>query len=342
MRPDGCGVCGLAIRETAGWKSALPGGETYQPRLLAGLGLIALVAALTGCSPHAGADGPKADLARRKINAVCTIGMVADLARVVGGDRVEVVALMGPGVDPHLYKASEGDVRRLGGADIIFYNGLNLEGKMDELFRRMSATRPTVAVTEGIDRDRLRAHPEYPGQCDPHVWFDVTLWMGAVQRIEQALAKLDPAHAADYATRSAACLNELAALDSWVKARMAEVPQERRVLVTAHDAFGYFGARYDIEVVALQGISTATEAGVGDVKRLVDLVVDRRLKAIFVESSVPPRTIEAVVEAARARGHAVRVGGQLFSDALGDPGTEAGTYVGMIRHNVNTIVEALK
>ncbi|MFN3408025.1 MAG: metal ABC transporter solute-binding protein, Zn/Mn family [Limisphaerales bacterium] len=298
-----------------------------------------MVAGLAGCSPQ---PQSPADLAARKIKAVCTIGMVADLVRVVGGERVEVIGLMGPGVDPHLYKASEGDVRRLAGADIIFYNGLNLEGKMGELFLRMSATRPTVAVTEGVEEKQLRAHPQYPGHYDPHVWFDVTLWMRAAQRVEQALAKLDPAHAADYAARAAAYLKELEALDGWVMARVAEIPRERRVLVTAHDAFGYFGARYDIEVVALQGISTATEAGVGDVKRLVDLVVERRLKAIFVESSVPQRTIEAVVEAARARGHEVKVGGELFSDALGDPGTEEGTYLGMIRHNVNTIVEALK
>jgi len=297
---------------------------------------------MVGCSPESHSPSAGANVADRKIKVVCTIGMVADIVRVVGGDRVEVEGLMGPGVDPHLYKASEGDVRRLAGADIIFYNGLNLEGKMGDLFVRMSATRPTVPVTEGVAEKQLREPPEFAGHHDPHVWFDVTLWMSAVQRVEQALAKLDPAHAADYAGRSAAYLKELEALDAFVKARVAEIPKERRVLVTAHDAFGYFGARYDIEVVALQGISTATEAGVGDVKRLVDLVVERRIKAIFVESSVPRRTIEAVVEAARSRGHDVTVGGSLFSDALGDVGTREGTYVGMIRHNVNTIVEALK
>lgn len=304
--------------------------------------LLLAVMLLAGCSPesHSTSGGP--EVAGRKIKVVCTIGMIADIVRVVGGDRVDVEGLMGPGVDPHLYKASEGDVRRLAGADIIFYNGLNLEGKMGDLFVRMSATRPTVPVTEGVAEKQLRAPPEFAGHHDPHVWFDVTLWMSAVQRVEQALSKLDPAHAADYAGRSAAYLKELAALDAFVKARVAEIPKERRVLVTAHDAFGYFGARYDIEVVALQGISTATEAGVGDVKRLVDLVVERRIKAIFVESSVPRRTIEAVVEAARSRGHDVTVGGSLFSDALGDGGTREGTYVGMIRHNVNTIVEALK
>jgi manganese/zinc/iron transport system substrate-binding protein len=297
---------------------------------------------LAGCKPESRSPQSLAPDSARKLKAVCTIGMVADIVRVVGGDRVEVEGLMGPGVDPHLYKASEGDVRKLGSADIIFYNGLNLEGKMADLFVRMSATRPTVPVTEGVDAKLLREPPEFAGHYDPHVWFDVTLWMGAVKRVEQALAKLDPAHAADYAARSTAYQKELVALDAFVKARIAEIPKSQRVLVTAHDAFGYFGARYDIEVVALQGISTASEAGVGDVKRLVDLVVERRVKAIFVESSVPQRAIEAVIEAAKARGHSVKLGGSLFSDALGDPNSAAGTYLGMIRHNVDLIVEALK
>jgi manganese/zinc/iron transport system substrate-binding protein len=302
----------------------------------------ALATLVSGCSPGPDANHAGTDPGARKIKAVCTIGMISDIVGVVGGDRVAVEGLMGPGVDPHLYKASEGDVRKLANADIIFYNGLNLEGKMGNLFVRMSASRPTIPVTENMDAKRLREPPEFAGHYDPHVWFDVTLWMSAVERVETALAKLDPAHASDYAQRAAAYREELNRLDAFVKTRVSEIPKQRRVLVTAHDAFGYFGAHYDIEVVALQGISTATEAGVGDVKRLVDLVVARRIKAIFVESSVPRRTIEAVVEAARARGHEVTIGGSLFSDALGDPGTPAATYLGMIRHNVNTIVEALK
>jgi manganese/zinc/iron transport system substrate-binding protein len=299
-----------------------------------------LALALAGCSPKS--ETPPAGPGGRPIRAVCTIGMVADIVQVVGGDRVAATGLMGAGVDPHLYKASEGDVRKLAEADIIFYNGLNLEGKMGDLFVRMSSTRPTIPVTENMDPKRLREPPEFAGHYDPHVWFDVTLWISAVQRVEQALARLDPAHAADYAKRASAYTNELRQLDEFVAARMAEIPRSRRVLVTAHDAFGYLGARYDIEVVALQGISTATEAGLGDVKRIVDLVVERKLKAIFVESSVPRRTIEAVVEAARARGHEVAIGGSLFSDALGDPGTPEGTYIGMVKHNANAIADALK
>ncbi|MBI5683830.1 MAG: zinc ABC transporter substrate-binding protein [Verrucomicrobia bacterium] len=305
------------------------------------LGVALLLAAGSGCSDSSTAGGSRS-LAGRKIKVVCTIGMITDIVKTVGGDRVEVEGLMGPGVDPHLYKASEGDVRKLAAADVIFYNGLNLEGKMGDLFVRMNAHRPTVAVTEEIDPKLLREPPEFAGHYDPHAWFDVTLWMNAVQRVEKALAKLDPDHAAGYRQRAAAYLEELKQLDAFVKSRIAEIPKERRVLVTAHDAFGYFGHRYDIEVVGLQGISTVSEAGVGDVKRIVDLVVSRKIKAIFVETSVPQRTIEAVIEAARARGHDVKIGGALFSDAMGDPAAPEGTYAGMIRHNVNTIVEALK
>jgi len=306
------------------------------------LALVAFILMLAGCSPKSPGSATPSDLGARKIKAVCTIGMIADIVQIVGGDRVTSEGLMGAGVDPHLYKASEGDVRKLAEADIIFYNGLNLEGKMGDLFVRMSSTRPTVAVTEHIDPKLLREPPEFAGHYDPHVWFDVTLWISAVQRVAEALAKLDPTHASDYSQRAAAYAEELKQLDQFVAGRVAEIPKERRVLVTAHDAFGYFGQHYDIEVVALQGISTASEAGVGDVKRIVDIVVSRKLKAIFAESSVPQRTIEAVVEAARSHGHTVTIGGSLFSDAMGDPGTPEGNYIGMIRHNVNTITDALK
>ncbi len=305
------------------------------------LGLVPLAAALIGCAPGAEPVPPGA-APQRPLRAVCTTTLVADLVRVIGGERVVVESLMGPGVDPHLYKASEGDVRRLAGADLIFYHGLNLEGKMGELFARLRDQRPVVAVAEAIDPARLRALPGHPGQYDPHIWFDVSLWREAAAAVAQALARHDPAHAADYTARQTAYDVELAALDAEVRTRLAAIPRERRVLVTAHDAFAYLGARYDLEVVALQGVSTATEAGVADVKRLVDLVVARGIKAIFVETSVPERALRAVREAARARGHEVQVGAPLFSDALGDPDTPAGTYVGMVRHNVRAIVEGLQ
>jgi manganese/zinc/iron transport system substrate-binding protein len=271
-----------------------------------------------------------------------TIGMIADAARIIGGDHVEVTGLMGPGVDPHLYKASEGDLQRLDQAGLILYNGYNLEGKMGDLLVRMSRTRPTVAVSEYIPDSLLREPPEFQGHYDPHIWFDVSLWRRAVERTRDALVEASPSHRSDFERSAAAYLDTLDALHAWCREQMATVPKERRVLVTAHDAFGYFGRAYDVEVVGLQGISTVTEYGLNDVRRLVDLIVGRRVKAVFIESSVPRRSIDAVVEGCRARGHQVVVGGTLFSDAMGAAGTPEGTYVGMVRANVRTIVEALR
>jgi manganese/zinc/iron transport system substrate-binding protein len=293
-----------------------------------------------GCSGEAARAG--SDLTGRKINAIATTGQVADLVANVGGERVEVVSLMGPGVDPHLYKASESDVSRLSSADVIFYNGLNLEGKMADLFERMARTRPAVAVAEAVPLDSLLHPPEFEGHPDPHIWFDTTLWRHTVDRVERALSELDPESASTYRTNADRYRAELEELHRWVAAEMDTVPSEQRVLVTAHDAFGYFGKQYDVEVVGLQGISTETEAGVADVQALVDLIVSRNVKAIFVESSVPRRNLEAVQAAVRARGHEVIIGGELFSDAMGEPGTPEGTYVGMVRHNVQTIAGALR
>lgn len=303
--------------------------------------LMALIALLAlGCSgAPAQADS---DLAGRQIKAVATTGQVADLLANVGGERVEVVSLMGPGVDPHLYKASESDVSRLSSADIIFYNGLNLEGKMADLFERMASTRPTVAVAEAIPQDRLFQPPEFEGHFDPHVWFDPTLWTHTIDEAERALSDMDPDSAHIYRANADRYRAELEELHEWITAEMDTVPREQRVLVTAHDAFGYFGNQYDVEVVGLQGISTETEAGVADVQALVELIASRKIKAIFVESSVPRRNLEAVQAAVRARGHEVAIGGELFSDAMGEPGTPGGTYVGMIRHNVQTIASALR
>jgi manganese/zinc/iron transport system substrate-binding protein len=268
--------------------------------------------------------------------------MIADAARIIGGSHVAVTALMGPGVDPHLYKASEGDLAALGESDLILYNGLNLEGKMGDLFVKMSRTRLTVPVTEAIPESLLREPPEFKGHYDPHVWFDVGMWRLAVGRVRDALIELDPAHRADFEARTAAYLDTLAALHVWCGEQMATVPSDRRVLVTAHDAFGYFGRAYHAEVVGLQGISTVSEFGLADVQRIVGLITSRKIKAVFIESSVPRRSIDAVVEGCRARGHDVAIGGTLFSDAMGAEGTPEGTYVGMVRANVRTIVQALR
>jgi manganese/zinc/iron transport system substrate-binding protein len=268
--------------------------------------------------------------------------MITDAARVVGGAHVEVTGLMGPGVDPHLFKASQGDLASLGEADLILYNGLLLEGKMGDLLVRMSRDRVTVPVAEYIPDSLLREPPEFLGHYDPHIWFDVSLWRRGVERVRDALIEVDPAHQTDYSANAAAYMDSLDVLHEWVRTRVAEIPAERRVLVTAHDAFGYFGRAYGIEVVGLQGISTVSEFGLADIRRLVDLITSRRVKAVFIESSVPRRNIDAVVEGCRARGHDVVVGGTLFSDAMGAAGTPEGVYLGMVRANVNLIVESLR
>jgi manganese/zinc/iron transport system substrate-binding protein len=249
---------------------------------------------------------------------------------------------MGPGVDPHLYKASEGDVARMAAADVVFYNGLHLEGKMTEVFEQMQRRGvATVALAAAIPDSLRRESAAFAGNYDPHIWFDVSLWKRAAGYVRQQLAEMDPAHASAYAARADAYLGELDALDRYVREQAGRLPEARRILVTSHDAFGYFGRAYGFDVRGLQGISTATEAGTADVQRLAEMVVRERIPAIFVESSVSPRGIEAVQAAARARGHEVRIGGTLFGDALGDPGTPEGTYVGMVRRNIETIVTAL-
>lgn len=310
-------------------------------------GMFVVAAVCTACA-RSGAPAPGAATAPGKvfsaaapIEVVTTIGMVADLVGRIGGPLVHVTGLMGPGVDPHLYKASEGDIGRLAAADLIFYNGLNLEGKMGDIFVKMARARPTIAVTEGIDPARLREPPEFQGHYDPHVWFDVQLWEQAALRIEQALAEFDPTHAAAYRANGALLRGELRDLDTWCRAEIARIPKGQRVLITAHDAFGYFGRAYEIDVVGLQGISTVSEYGLKDIQRMVELIVARRIRAVFVESSVPRRSIDAVVEGVRAQGHDVQIGGTLFSDAMGDAGTPEGTYIGMVRANVATIVTAL-
>ena len=289
----------------------------------------------------AGCDRVEANLADRRVRVVATTGMIADIARQVGGERVQVTGLMGPGVDPHLFKASEGDVGTLAQADIILYNGLHLESKMGDVFAQMRDRIPTVAVAEALDTAVLLRPPEFAGAFDPHVWMDVGLWRHAVERVRDALSELDSAHAEQYRADAARYLTELDSLDAYVRAQVQRLPEERRVLVTAHDAFNYFGRAYAFDVRGLQGLSTATEAGTADVRALAVFIRERELPAIFVETSISPRTIEAVQAATRALGHDVRIGGSLYSDALGNPGTPAGTYIGMIRHNIDTIVAAL-
>jgi manganese/zinc/iron transport system substrate-binding protein len=302
------------------------------------LALLLTVPLLTACA-RVEQDEARAGAAELPLRVVATTGMIGDAAEAVGGTRVRVETLMGPGVDPHVYKATEGDVERLVEADLVLYNGLHLEAKLADVLERLGER--TAAVTDPIPRGRLLAPAAFGGQYDPHVWFDVALWTGAVEGARDALTAVDPEGARVYRANAARYVAELRALDGWVRRRAAEVPQSRRVLVTAHDAFNYFGRAYGFEVRGLQGISTATEAGAADVQGLAAFIADGRIPAIFVESSVSPRAIEAVRAAVRSRGFDVRIGESLFSDAMGDPGTPEGTYVGMVRHNVNAIVDGL-
>ncbi len=302
---------------------------------------IAALPILAGCGRISeGQELP--DLADRITRVTATTGQVPDLARQVGGDRVEVTGLMGPGVDPHLFNASERNVEELIDSDAIFFNGLHLEGKLGELLERLSERRPVFSVGDAIPADLLTSPAEFEGNPDFHVWFDPTMWAYSCRAVGEALTSIDPSHGEIYADAVAAYSLQLDELDWYAAEQFSAIPDQQRVLVTAHDAFGYLGRRYDLEVVGLQGISTSTEAGIRDVQRIADLLVERQVPSIFVETSVPRRTIEAVQVATADRDWQVTVGGELFSDALGDPDTPEGTYLGMFRHNVDTIVSGLK
>jgi manganese/zinc/iron transport system substrate-binding protein len=270
------------------------------------------------------------------LRVVATVGMVADVVREVGGDRVSVTQLIGSGIDPHLYKPGRGDVNHLLAAHVIFYSGLKLEGKMTDTLERMArAGREAHAVAEAA-RDSENSRRD-----DPHLWMDVQRWMRVVDVIASTLSRLDPLHEETYRARAANYLERLRALDDYVRRVTASIPPDARVLVTAHDAFYYFGRAYGLDVIGIQGVSTESEAGLERINRLVDLLVERRVPAIFVETSVSDRNVRALIEGARARGHEVRIGGALFSDAMGAHGTYEGTYIGMIDHNATIIARAL-
>jgi len=278
-----------------------------------------------------------------KLNVVTTTTMITDLVKNIGGDHINVQGLMGSGVDPHLYKASEGDVTKLVNADIIFYNGLHLEGKLVEVFEKMgSQTKTPIALGEELDKNTLIGSDYFASNYDPHVWFDIDYFKQFVNKVTQVLSEKDPENEAQYKANQASYIHQLDDLQTKLKSIIDTLPKDKRILVTAHDAFNYFGKAYDFEVVGLQGLSTATEAGVQDVQKLSAFIIDKDIKAIFVESSVPKRTIEALQAAVKSKGHEVVIGGTLYSDALGNAGTIEGTYIGMFEYNVNTIVNALK
>lgn len=278
----------------------------------------------------------------KAIKIVTTTGMIQDAVQYIAGERADVIALMGPGVDPHLYKATHGDLERLTDADVVFYNGLHLEGKMGEVFEKLARLKPVVAVGEGIPEDQLRKVPGFQGAYDPHIWFDVNLWKSAVRVASAFLQKYDSIHAAEYQDRGEKYMLRLDSLHQAVKESIQQIPQQQRVLITAHDAFGYFGDAYGVDVRGLQGISTLSEFGLRDVTDLVNFIIARKVKAIFVETSVSQKSIEAVVEGCREKNWDVRIGGSLYSDAMGTAGTPEGTYIGMVNANVKTIVESLQ
>jgi manganese/zinc/iron transport system substrate-binding protein len=297
--------------------------------------ILLVTTTLFGCKK----DIPEND----NINVVTTTSMITDLVKNIGGKHVNIQGLMGSGVDPHLYKASEGDVSKLVNADVIFYNGLHLEGKLVDVFEKMgSATKTPIALADELDKTTLIGSDYFASNYDPHVWFNIEYFKQFAKKVTQILSEKNPKNTVNFIENEKQYLAKLDTLENNMRAIIKDLPVEKRILVTAHDAFNYFGKNYGFEVVGLQGLSTATEAGVKDVQKLAAFIIEKKVKAIFVESSVPKRTIEALEAAVKSKGHDVEIGGTLFSDALGNAGTVEGTYIGMFEYNVNTIVNALK
>ncbi|MGI3185217.1 metal ABC transporter solute-binding protein, Zn/Mn family [Nioella aestuarii] len=282
-----------------------------------------------------------ATMAVAQLTVVATTGMIADTARQIGGDHVDVRALMGPGVDPHAYRQTRSDIVAMTRADLVLWHGLYLEAQMEEFFEDLSRRRTVVAVAEDLPRTLLLAHEDYDNRFDPHVWMVPDLWQHVAQNVLSTLIEADPENAEIYSANAETFFAELETLSTYSTEVLATVPQDQRVLLTAHDAFNYFGAGYGFEVLGIQGISTESEAGLARIAELVDLLVDRNVQAVFVESSVSDRNIRALIEGAAARGHEVLIGGELFSDAMGEFGSYEGTYLGMIDHNVTTIARSL-
>jgi manganese/zinc/iron transport system substrate-binding protein len=283
-----------------------------------------------------------ADLGNGKPVALCTTSMLADAVRTVGGSHVTVHSLMGPGVDPHIYRAREHDVHALADADIIFYNGLHLEGKMSLLLEHLSAYKPVVAVGNAIPEHLLIQSPDFPEVYDPHIWFNVQLWIRVIGVIAEALSNVDPIHKVDYQDNAHTYILQLNQLHQYIIDRASSLDPAQRILVTAHDAFGYFGKAYGFKVVGLQGISTESEASMYDIEQLVAFIIAHQIPAIFIEASLPRRTIEAVQQAAHAHAIRITIEPELYSDTLGTPGTPPGTYIGMVKHNIDAIVAALQ
>lgn len=282
---------------------------------------------------------------QRSPDVVVTTSIIADAVERIGGGHVQVACLMGPGVDPHQYQPSAGDLSTLSSAKLVLYNGLHLEGKMTDVLERQAGGR-AVAVTHRLDHAKLLAADIDGGAHDPHVWFDVRLWAVCVETIRDEMIAKFPEHEPAFRENSRVYLNELNAVDAEVRQKAQSLPPDRRTLITSHDAFHYFGDAYGFQVVGLQGVSTGAESGTSDVKRLTDIIGERRVTAVFTETSVPPQGLKQVLDAVASK-HNLRVrlvgdADALFSDALGEPGTPGGTYVGMVRHNIDVITAALR
>ncbi|WKK83983.2 zinc ABC transporter substrate-binding protein [Marivirga arenosa] len=272
---------------------------------------------------------------------VCTTGMIKDAAENIIGDKAKIEALMGPGVDPHLYKATQGDLKKLQAADIIIYNGLFLEGKMGEILEKLKNRKTVIAMAELLNKESFINNTEFQGAYDPHIWFDVNLWKKASTLLSEKLIQYDSSNQNYYQKNTDQYIHSLDSLNEAVSQKLQEIPDSKRVLVTAHDAFAYFGRAYNIEVRGLQGISTLSEFGLRDVSNLVEFITENEIPAIFTETSVSEKAIKAVLEGCKSKGHDVVIGGSLYSDAMGEEGTFEGTYLGMVHSNVEKIVEGL-
>lgn len=294
---------------------------------------------LVGCSGTEKTNEPSD--ADNPLSVVATVGMVADLVKQVGGDRIQVTQIMGSGVDPHLYKANRDDVQTIMSGDVVFYSGLMLEGKMADTLIKVARKKPVIAVTERVDETNLLEPEDFAGHFDPHLWMDVAAWSNCVDVITEVLAEQAPQHAELFRANATAYKADLEALHQYGIDSIGSIPEESRILITSHDAFNYFGRAYGLEVQGVQGLSTESEAGLQRINELVDLLVEKKISAVFVESSVPSKNIEALVEGARSKGHEVNVGGELFSDAMGEPGTYRGSYVGMLDHNITLVARGL-
>lgn len=305
-----------------------------------GAGVLALALFIAGCgaAPENATSDPH--VPKDTIRVVTTIAQIAEPISVIGGDKVQVESLMGPGVDPHLYKATQGDIHKLESGDIILYSGLHLEGNMAEIFEQIGKKKPVKGIAESIPEDKLLKDEN--GQIDPHVWFDIDLWKIALGTATEEMKKAAPQHADVFEANKTKYFTELDTLKQESLEKLKQIPDEKRVLVTAHDAFGYFGRIQQMKVVGLQGLSTEDEIGISDIQSTIDMLLEYKIPAVFVESSINQNSIKAVIEGAASAGLDVKLGGELFSDAMGDAGTPEGTYLGMYRHNVETIYQALK